>query len=79
MLLIDMFLITKRVMLQHAFNRVACLNADHFACSSKSGKKLNKMEQNKTLEQATDHYVISIMIGLFACFAHQNFSFWWEK
>ena len=34
---------------------------------------------NITLEYVTDHYVISIMIGQFACFAHENHDFWWAK
>ena len=34
---------------------------------------------DKTLEHVTDHYVIFAIIGQFACFAHQNYSFWWAK
>jgi len=34
---------------------------------------------NKILEHVTNLYASFIVIGQFACFAHQNRGFWWAK
>ena len=49
-------------------------------CKILHGEDLNVTSRwNNALEHMAEHYVIFVMIGQFAYFAHQNCSFWWAK